>query len=281
MHVRRASAPQFYAVDCARATEQFLDGFSAPAEPAWPVAGIVPHAGWQYSGAVAAKVFQSIRQKRNPTTFVIFGAVHRWAGINGIYVRGAWATPLGNMEIDEALARRILDEAGEWTVEEPKVHNGEHSIEVELPFLKYLFPVARFVPIAVNPDSRAVPLGTRVGEIVRNFADSVVIIGSTDLTHYGDVYYFTPAGYGRQAHEWLRENDALIIRLAERMEAPAIVAEASQHRNACGAGAMAATVAAAQVLGAQRGYQLEYTTSFDVVPEDEFRMAVGYAGLVF
>ena len=281
MHVRKASVPHFYAGDCARATEQFLNRFSVPAEPAYPVAGIVPHAGCQYSGAVAAKVFQTIRQKRDVSTFVIFGAVHRWAGINGIYPRGAWATPLGDMEIDESLARRILDEAGEWTIEEPRVHHGEHSIEVELPFLKYLFPESRFVPIAVNPDSRAVPLGTRVGEIVKEFEGSVVIIGSTDLTHYGDVYYFTPTGYGPQAYQWLRENDALIIRLAERMEATALVEEASRHQNACGAGAMAATLAAAQILGARRGYQVEYTTSFDAMPEEEFRMAVGYAGLVF
>jgi AmmeMemoRadiSam system protein B len=281
MQVREACAPHFYEGDCARSTARFLKEFSVPAQPGRPVAGIVPHAGWEYSGAVAAKVFESIRQKANPAAFVIFGAVHRWAGINGVFARGAWATPLGNVEIDEELAARILDATTEWTVEGPKAHSGEHSIEVELPFLKVLFPQAKFVPIAVNPDSRAVPLGSRVGEILRDFERPAMIIGSTDLTHYGDVYAFTPVGYGPQAHQWLRANDARILRLAEEMKATEIIEEAASHQNACGAGAMAATVAAAKVLGAQRGYQVVYTTSYDVVPADEFRMAVGYAGMLF
>ena len=183
--------------------------------------------------------------------------------------------------MDETLARRILEEAGEWVCDQPRAHSGEHSIEVQLPFIKYLFPEARIVPIAVNPDSRAVHLGQRVGEILRDYDRKVVVIGSTDLTHYGDVYAFTPVGYGPKAHKWVRENDARIIRLAQEMKASEIPAEATGHCNACGAGAMAATVMAARTAGAQRGRLIDYTTSYDVVPEGEFRMAVGYAGLLF
>lgn len=281
MQVREACAPHFYAGDCARLTERFLEGFSVPEHPSKVVAGIVPHAGWQYSGAVAAKVFKSIQRKENPASFVIFGAVHRWVGRNSVYARGAWATPLGNVEIDEELAARILEETSEWTVEKPQAHSGEHSIEVQLPFLKHLFPQAKFIPISVNPDSQAVPLGTRVGEILKNAGRTVVVIGSTDLTHYGDVYAFTPVGYGPKAYRWVQESDAQILRLAQQMKAPEIPIEASRHHNACGPGAMAATIAAAKVLGAERGYLLEYTTSYDIAREGEFRMAVGYAGLLF
>ena len=252
-----------------------------PTPPERVVAGIVPHAGWQYSGAVAARVFESIRQKEKPATFIIFGAVHRWTGINAVYACGAWATPLGNAEIDEELARQILEATPQWTVEEPKAHSGEHSIEVQLPFLKYLFPEATVVPIAVNPDSRAVPLGQRIGEILKNDNRSAIVIGSTDLTHYGDMYDFTPVGDGPRAYQWVCENDFRILRLAEQMAASEIVPEADRHQNACGAGAMAATVAAAQVLGAGRGYLIEHTTSYDVAPEAVFRMGVGYAGMLF
>lgn len=281
MKVREPAAPHFYAGDCARATERFLEGFSAPAQPARAIAGIVPHAGWQYSGAVAAKVYESIRRKENPATFVIFGAVHRWAGVNSVYARGEWATPLGNVAVDEELAARILEETPDWTTDDLRAHSGEHAIEVQLPFVKYPFPQAQVVPISVNPDEQAVPFGQRVGEILKNFPRPVAVIGSTDLTHYGDVYRFTPVGYGTRAHQWVRENDARILRLAEQMKPSEIIREARQRQNACGPGAMAATLAAAQVLGARCGYVLEYTTSFDVVREDEFRMAVGYAGLLF
>lgn len=281
MEVRQPAAPHFYPRDCGRAVERFLEGFTPPEQPPRVVAGVVPHAGWQYSGAVAARVFQSIRQKEKPARFVLFGAVHRWAGINGVYARGAWATPLGAVEMDAVLATRILEETPEWTVEGPGAHRGEHSLEVQLPFIKYFFPEATVVPIAVNPDSRAVPLGRRVGEILNEPGHQGIVIGSSDLTHYGEVYGFVPAGYGPRAHRWMKENDGRMLRLAQEMQESEIPAEASRHSNACGAGAIAATVAAARAMGAQRGYLLEYTTSYDVVPEGEFQMAVGYAGLLF
>ncbi|MBI2816780.1 MAG: AmmeMemoRadiSam system protein B [Acidobacteria bacterium] len=281
MRVREAFARQFYPGDCGRSILDFLTGFTVPAEPAQAVAGVVPHAGWMYSGAVAAKVFEAIRRKANPKTFIIMGAVHRWATINGIYSRGGWETPFGVLEVDEALASLILQETPQWTVEEPKAHYQEHSIEVELPFVKYLFPDAKFVPIAVNPDARAVPLGARVGEIAKALERSVIVIGSTDLTHYGDNYSFAPAGYGAEAHKFVKENDARIVRLAEQMKAAEILDEAQAHQNACGAGAFAATVEAARVMDAKRGWLVEYTTSHDVAPEGEFLMAVGYAGMLF
>jgi AmmeMemoRadiSam system protein B len=281
METRKPSASHFYPAACGPAAEKFLRGFEPPAEPADIVAGIVPHAGWQYSGAVAAQVFAAIRAKMRPATFVILGAVHRWAGVNGVYARGAWETPFGDIAVDEDLAARILAETPDWTVDDPDVHSGEHSIEVELPFVKYLFPEARVVPIAVNPDSRAVPLGRRIGEILKETGASAVVIGSSDLTHYGEPYGFTPAGSGPAAHRWMQDNDARILRLVEEMKAAEITDEALHHHNACGAGAIAATVAAAEVLGARRGFRLRYTTSYDVVPEGRFRLAVGYAGVLF
>lgn len=297
MHVRKPAAPHFYAGDCARMTDRFLKGFVPLERPARIVAGVVPHAGWMYSGAVAAKVFasirESIRQKTTPETFIFFGAAHQWAGESAVYARGAWATPLGNVAVDEELAARILNECAGLATENPAAHNGEHAIEVELPFVKYLFPEAKIVPISVSPDETAVPLGSRIGGIVRGaqhniptggqrkIERTVAIIGSTDLTHYGDAYRFTPAGYGIEARRWHRENDARMLKLAEQVQASEIVPEARKHQNACGSGALAATVAAAAALGSTQGHLVEYTTSFDVAPEPEFRMAVGYAGILY
>jgi AmmeMemoRadiSam system protein B len=258
-----------------------LQGFEPPIEPEHIVAGVVPHAGWQYSGIVAAKVFGSIRARRQPATFVIIGAVHRWAGINGVYAKGAWATPLGPVLIDERLAARILEGSRGLTVEDVRCHSDEHSIEVELPMLKHLFPEARVVPIAVNPDERAVPLGREIGRVLKAEDQGAVVIGSSDLTHYGDVYGFTPAGYGSAARSWMEENDRRILGLMERMSDSEILDEVLQHRNACGAGAIAATIAAARVLGAERGVLLEHTSSYYASPKEEFRLAVGYAGVVF
>lgn len=292
MIVRQPAASQFYAGDCARATDRFLRGFTPPEQPGHIVAGIVPHAGWDYSGAVAAHAFESIRRKSRPTTFIFFGTAHRWTGGNAVYARGAWATPLGEIAVDEELAAQILVGSNGLASENPAAHDGEHAIEVELPFVKYLFPDAKIVPISVSPGGSAVPFGQSVGGLVKKSARPIAIIGSTDLTHYGEAYRFTPAGCGDRAREWMRANDARILRLAERMKATEIVPEALKHHNACGPGAFAATVAAASVLGAERGYLLDYTTSFDVAPveedveqyggeDPEFRMAVGYAGILY
>lgn len=281
MTVRRPAAPHFCPGDCAGAIERFLRGFSPANWPERIIAAIVPHAGWDYSGAVAAKVFETIRRAASPATFVFFGAVHHWISGNAVYARGAWATPLGEIAVDEELASGILEQSEELASANPAAHDGEHAIEVELPFVKYLFPAAKVVPISVSPDQNAVSFGQKVGKLLRQWPHPAVIIGSTDLTHYGDIYQFTPAGYGSRAREWMRKNDARILRLAEQMQAAEILPEALGHHNACGPGAMAATVAAASVLGAERGTLLDYTTSFDVAPEPEFRMAVGYAGILY
>lgn len=284
--MRQAAAAEFYAGDCALAAQRFLEGFAAPAEPARIVAGVVPHAGWQFSGAVAAKVFGAIQRKQSPETLVIFGAIHRWAGRNAVYARGAWATPLGPVEVDEELAAQILETtrgkmASGGLADDEHAHDGEHAIEVQMPFIKHLFPKAKVVPISVSPEESAVTIGQCVGGLLQRLRREVVVIGSTDLTHYGEPYQFMPMGRGEPARQWMRNNDARILELAVNLRAQDIVGEARGRQNACGAGALAATVAAAAELGATRGHLLEYRTSFDAAPERIFRMAVGYAALVF
>jgi AmmeMemoRadiSam system protein B len=265
-------------------TDRFLQSFSPAVTPQRIVAGIVPHAGWSYSGAVAAQVFVSIRRIARPATFVFFGAAHRWNGGIAVCARGAWETPLGNLEVDHELAAAILDRTVGLATENPSAHDGEHAIEVELPFVKHLFPEAKIIPISVDPNQNAVPFGRRVGRLLNHWKRPVVVIGSSDLTHYGDIYRFAPAGYGSRAREWMQANDRRMVDRAVRMEAAEIIPESLRHHNACGPGAIAATVAAALEMGAERGHLLDYTTSFDVATDDEtaeFRMAVGYAGILY
>jgi MEMO1 family protein len=226
-------------------------------------------------------VFGTIQRKQKVDTFVIFGAIHRWTGRNAVYGSGEWSTPLGPVKIDERLARAILSTCKGLLADDPQAHTGEHAIEVQLPFIKHLFPEAQIVPISVMPDTTAVEIGRRVGELVKSQDQELVIIGSTDLTHYGEPYRFVPAGVGERARQWMSSNDQRIIDLAIGMQGEQIVSEANEYQNACGAGALAATAESAKVLGAEAGQVLDYRTSFDVAPEAVFRMAVGYAGIVF
>jgi MEMO1 family protein len=280
--VRQPYARNFYPGDCRTQIEQFLKGYKPPEEPVRAVAGIVPHAGWVFSGAVAAKVFKCISVKTNPDTFILLGAVHNWRPRgNSIYSRGAWATPLGDIKIDEEVAETLLLVLAGDVIEDPYAHEGEHSLEVQVPFIKFLCPEARIVPIAIPPDENAHITGRKLGEAVSGMGKKIVVVGTTDLTHYGAPYGFTPFGYGLEAKKSMEKNDARIVELALRMRAVDIVEEAQKNHNACGPGALATTVAAAKAMGAEKGHLIEYTTSHDVMAEGEFDMAVGYAGIVF
>ena len=282
MQARQPYAKQFYPGDCKAQIERFLKNYTVPKEPAVATGGIVPHAGWFFSGAVAAKVFKCLSAKANPDTFILLGAVHTWKPRgNSIYSRGSWSTPLGEVKIDEDAAIKLLDVLTGEVIEDPDAHEGEHSLEVQLPFIKYLCPDAKIVPIAIPPDEDAYLTGKKIGEAVSAMGKKIVVVGTTDLTHYGDAYGFTPFGYGEKAKKQMEESDTRMIKLALTMKAESINAEAQKHHNACGSGALAATVAAAKAMGAEKGYLLQYTTSYDVMPEGVFAMAVGYAGILF
>ena len=243
----------------------------------------MPHAGWAYSGAVAAKVIKCL-QPASPDTFVIFGAVHSWGVRAGaVYPSGSWLTPLGEAEIDEELADLLLDKCPRHLTADPDSHAQEHSIEVQVPMIQHLHPKAKIVPIAMPPTDTAAPAGTAVGAAIAGSGRRVAVLGSTDLTHYGRNYGFTPWGFGPAAREKMAENDRRVIDLALAFEADKVVREAQEHSNACGAGAVAAAIAAAKAMGAVKSVLVEYTTSHEVMhePPEDFRMAVGYAGLLF
>ncbi len=285
--IRKAyRAGSFYPATDRACREQIaacLDDYQPPDEPLRVIAGIVPHAGWVFSGATAAKVFKSIEEKSDPQTFVIFGAVHVWdIGRNAaIFAEGVWQTPCGAINIDRELAAAILETCPDIAEENPSAHTREHSIEVQVPFIQYLFPEAKIVPIMVNPNRSAVELGRQIGERLASYPTPVAIIGSTDLTHYGPSFGFTPFGVGIESLAPMKANDRVVIDLATAMKAVEVILEAEKHHNACGAGAIAATVAAAAALGATQGYLLEHITSQDVMPERPASDFVGYAGMVF
>lgn len=249
------------------------------------VGGIAPHAGWMFSGRVCGQVFAAIAARAHPTTFVLFGASHRRLRRSAVlFPEGAWETPLGLAMIDARLAERVLGSSS-LIEDDPYPHQDEHSIEVQVPFIQYLFPDARILPILVEPSPRAAEVGQAIARTVHVSGANVVYVGSTDLTHYGPAYAFQPEGPGEQGLAWARDvNDRRLIELMRLMKADDIVREVAEHRNACGAGALAATLAACKMAGADRGVLLAHVSSYEVArslrqgPGDD---AVGYAGMVF
>lgn len=249
------------------------------------VAGIVPHAGWAFSGALAAQVFAAIDAREDVETFVIFGAIHvLHTDVSLIYDAGQWQTPMGEIAIDEVLAEEIKLQAGPLLKSDIKAHTREHSIEVEVPIIQYLFEKVKIVPIMVPAIEQAVELGRAVAQAIKNTGKKVICIASTDLTHYGPSYGLTHMGTGPEANRWAKEtNDQYIIDLMLNLQAEQIVPAAQTYQNACGPGAVAATLAAAQALGANDATLLAHTTSAEIMERDYQQSAddsVGYAAIV-
>jgi len=249
----------------------------------------VPHAGWTFSGRTAALTLKALATTAGLARVVIFGSDH-WgiAGPAAIYNEGAWASPLGEVPIDEGLAWELTTDCKALRPD-LRAHAREHSIEVQLPLMQVLAPDVRIVPISVAPGPEAAAIGRAVGQTLARLTGGkkgkpVAVVGSTDLTHYGPQYGFTPGGTGRDGLAWSRDNDRRLLKLIESVQAERIVPEAASRHNACGAGAIAATIAGGRRLGAARGVCLDYTTSADVmetVYQQRADDAVGYAAVVF
>jgi len=278
-------AGHFYPADaegCRRSILECTRRSAAPALlPGQRLGGVVPHAGWMCSGHVAAGVFQALAEGGAADTVVLFSAVHRWAGAQAaVFSRGAWETPMGSVLVDEALAAAVLA-AGAQFVDAPEAHTDEHSLEVQAPFVRHFFPNARILPVMIPPNRDAVPSGDAVGGVLAGRPGRYLVVGTSDLTHYGPGYGFTPQGVGPQGLAWARNvNDRRMIDLILAMSAESVVAEAKTHGNACGAGAIAATIAAVRRIGADRACLVEQTTSREVLKSSSAD-AVGYAGVVF
>lgn len=290
MQIRRAIvAGQFYPADresCLSQIRECLPSEGPPASvPERPVAGIVPHAGWTFSGPVAAQVFAAVRDRRpGVQTFVLLGSAHGYFGaMPAMDASDAWETPLGEVPIDDALRQSLLD--GGAAEIEPGAHRREHSIEVQVPFIKHLFPEARIVPIVVPATETAVSLGCALAEKLGGAEDSVVCIGSTDLTHYGPRYGFTPMGVGGDGLHWATEvNDRQFIDLALRLQPERLLGHAVENGSACGPGAAAAVVTAAGRLGVRQGVLLAHTNSNEIMRRQmgtTTRESVGYAAIVY
>jgi AmmeMemoRadiSam system protein B len=282
-------AGQFYPADrgaCLAEVRQCIDAavLREPL-PESIVAGIVPHAGWTFSGSTAAMVFAAVKQRHDRVdTFVVCGAAHGYFGAKpAADDHDNWQTPLGDIEIDRQLSEDLR--AVGVVENDASAHRSEHSIEVQIPFVQHLFDDARILPIVVPPTEAALALGEALGDIVSRSRKRVVCVGSTDLTHYGPRYGFTPMGAGPQGLRWASEvNDRHFLDLALRLDPEHLLSDAIDRGNACGPGAAAATILAAKRLGVVKGALLAYTNSNDVMVRQmgvSGRDSVGYAAMVF
>ncbi len=265
--------------DCEREISAFvkaMDVSSLSREK--PVGGIVPHAGWYFSGSIACNVIRCLGSGSTPEVIVVFGMHLSPRSPNYIMADGAWETPFGDIQIEEPLARALLQRFPfkQETVDD---YNRDNTIELQLPFIKYFYRDATIIPIGVPPVRDSLQIGRAAVEIATQKGLNLKVIGSTDLTHYGFNYGFVPQGTGPRAIKWVRdENDKRIIDTMLSLDAEKVIEEGLTHQNSCCAGAAATAITAGRALGADSAELLAYANSHEKSPGDSF---VGYAGIIF
>ena len=264
---------------CGDTIEGYLRLAKLPSLPAPLLGGIVPHAGWPYSGAVAARTVAALAKSvMPPEAVVVLGAVHNLRVPRPTTCDfAAWRTPVGELHVDRKLRDAFLD-AGVVEVNDV-AHAYEHSIEVQTPLLRYLLPDAQFVPIAVPADAFALSLGQALGGAIQRDGRRIAVLASSDLTHYGEDYGYAPGGGGEDGLAWARRNDEELLDNVLQMDPEGVLEHATRKQSACGAGALAAAIVAVQELGGGRCTLLEHTSSQASEPESE--TWVGYASAVF
>ncbi|MBS7623118.1 AmmeMemoRadiSam system protein B [Candidatus Bathyarchaeota archaeon] len=229
---------------------------------------ICPHAGYMYSGPVAATAYSELARNGRPRSIVIVGPNHTGMG-SGVSLmnEGSWSTPLGEVKIDSSLANMILECAPIVDVDE-KAHLYEHSIEVQLPFLQYLYGDAfTFVPICMMIQD--LQTGREVGEAIAQVASEPgsLVVASSDMTHY-------------EPHELASRKDMKAIRAIERMDDSMLdEVVASNSISICGVGPIVSAIAYSKRRGAKSARLLSYRTSGEI--SGDYTSVVGYAAILF
>jgi AmmeMemoRadiSam system protein B len=214
---------------------------------------VAPHAGLMYSGPVAAFSYKAARETRY-STIILVGPSHfvRFHGVS-IWPAGSWATPFGQVAVDEALAASIAAAAPTVVVERADAHGREHSLELQLPFIAHLWPEARIVPLVMGEQTRetAFALGEAIAAAVEQPA-AVLLVASSDLSHYEDA-------------QTAASMDAVIIDHVQRVDPDGLMLSLEREpRHACGGGPMVSVLHAARRIGAGQARLLQYADSGDV-----------------
>jgi AmmeMemoRadiSam system protein B/AmmeMemoRadiSam system protein A len=270
-----AVAGQFYPADPGKlrlAIEQFLKG-STPRIEEKPEAILVPHAGYVYSGQIAADAYRQV-MGRSYDTIVILGVNHTTGNFRGVSVGdyGAFQTPLGRIAVDEEITSALLAECRDC-VRSREVHVNEHSIEVQIPFVQVLFPKARIVPAIIHPPdfNMCVRFGEALAKVLRNRQALIVI--SSDLSHYPS--HQDGSNVDRSTLEAIASlNVSRISLLMKDLDVPHL------ETRACGEASILGGITAAKSLGARRAVIVGYANSGDVLIGDRSR-TVGYGAVVF
>jgi AmmeMemoRadiSam system protein B len=284
MNIRRMTLPLGWYPHVAQGVDSFLKGQVLKAGSKTR-AVISPHAGWFFSGKLAALALSSLCS--DIETIIVAGG-HLSGGAGVLFAEeDAVQTPQGALVIDDELRailkKELFGKADKYA---------DNTVEVLLPAVHYFFPNVKIIWMRLSSDISSYNAGKIIAEKATELGRSVAVIASTDLTHYGDAYDFMPKGRGAAALDWVKNiNDKRFIEAVLAGNAETILSRAQSDSSACSPGAVLCALGFAEkhaelaAAGAPVATLLEYTTSADVLRDmgekkepDSF---VGYAAFEF
>ena len=226
---------------------------------------ICPHAGYMYSGKTAGMAFSSVNI---PDRIILIGPNHTGMGpYVSVMASGTWEIPTGQVEVDEELASEVLASSPLFQ-RDSEAHENEHSLEVQLPFIRAINPSAKIVPITVMRAGRSEceEMGKALARVISKAKGQTLLLVSSDMNHYEPV-------------EVTRAKDSLAIEKITALDARGLL-EVTGKEDITMCGVLPATIAifAAIALGGSKGRLINHTTSGDASAEMED--VVGYAGIV-
>lgn len=229
------------------------------------LAAISPHAGYIYSGGVAAETLSQIDL---PDDVIILGPNHHGYGAElAIMSEGTWQMPMGSVTVNQQLATDIIDRSSIFTAD-PTAHIQEHSLEVQIPFLQYQNPNIKIVPICLSYISldKCREAANSLADSIKSWPKPVTIIASSDMTHY-------------EPREVASRKDHLALDCIERMDAEGLYNTVIREQiSMCGFIPATIALLAANLLGAQQADLVRYTDSGEA--SGDTSQVVGYAGLL-
>ena len=235
----------------------------------YPINVIVPHAGYQYSGAIASHGYCKIVQNGFPEVFIILSPNHTGFGSEiSVFNEGQWITPLGSIEVDEEFANEIIS-ASDIASADFHAHFHEHSIEVQLPFLQYFSSDFKIVPITMGTQTfvTSSDLTNAIFEAGNKLGKSYCVIASTDLSHFNN-------------QEKANKVDRFVLEDIEEMNSFKLFEEVVQYNiTMCGYGPVMTTIDISKKLEKDSCEILAYQTSGDVT--GDLTSVVGYASGIF
>ncbi|WP_066972365.1 AmmeMemoRadiSam system protein B [Methanobrevibacter filiformis] len=238
------------------------------------VGAVVPHAGYMYSGPIAANSYYQLVENGFPDTFIILCPNHTGIanGSISVFNKGAWNTPLGNVNIDETFANHLIADL-DIVESDFSAHLNEHSCEVHLPFLQYFSSDFKILPIVTSIQSIDLmeKLSEGIARVAKDLKTRISVIASTDLTHY-------------KPKTIAYKQDALIIDGISSMDENQLMDVIEKYDiSMCGYGPTIATMSISKKLGASKFISLNYATSGDMInnSQDNDPEVVGYLSGIF